>query len=119
MAFTIVLGIVVDDSIHFIFKFRDSKEKMNVEEAMAKTYQFVGYAITATTIAFVVNGLILYFSSGFVANAILGAVMVIILIAAWLCDLFLMPALLVLYYQRQEQAVLPSIEEGVDMGDVA
>ena len=30
---------------------------MNVEEAMAKTYQFVGYAITATTLAFVVNGL--------------------------------------------------------------
>ena len=119
MAFTIVLGIVVDDSIHFIFKFRDSKEKMNVEEAMGKTYQFVGYAITATTIAFVVNGLILYFSSGFVANAILGAVMVNILIAAWVCDLFLMPTLLVLYYRRQEQAVMPSIEEGGDMSDAA
>lgn len=57
MAFTIVFGVVVDDYNHFIFKFRDGNGKMNVEEAMAKTYQFVGYAITATTLAFVVNGL--------------------------------------------------------------
>ena len=102
MAFTIVLGIVVDDSIHFVFKFRDSKSKMNLVKTMEKTYQFVGYAITATTVAFIVNGLVLYSLSGFAPNAILGAVMVIILIAAWFCDLFLMPALLVLYYQRKE-----------------
>lgn len=110
MAFTIVLGIVVDDSIHFVFKFRDSKSKMNLADAMTKTYQFVGYAITGTTVAFIVDGFVLFFFSGFTPNAIMGAVMVVILISAWLCDLLLMPALLVLYYQRKESAQLESHE---------
>ena len=104
MAFTIVLGIVVDDSIHYIFKFRDNMSKMDLKESITKTYQFVGFAITGTTVAFVVNGLVLLSLSGFTPNAILGAVMVVILISAWACDLLLMPALLVLYYQRRKNS---------------
>ena len=103
MAFTIVLGIVVDDSIHFIMKFREAKNEIPLEDAMGKTFSFVGTAITATTIAFVVDGAAMYATTEFVPHAIIGAFMVLVLFMAWACDLLLMPALLVVYYRRKEK----------------
>ncbi|MBL4866222.1 MAG: MMPL family transporter [Pseudomonadales bacterium] len=114
MAFTIVLGIVVDDSIHFIMKFRGAKENQTLDYAISRTFSFVGFAITGTTIAFIVNGLMLYLTTGFVPNAIIGIFMVITLIFAWLCDLLLMPALLIMYFRNKERS--SPIEEQDKLG---
>lgn len=100
MAFTIVLGIVVDDSIHFIVKFRDAKNSLDIEDAIRKTFQFVGFAITATSIVFIVDGIIIYSTSQFVPNSILAAFLLISITFAWACDLLLMPALLTIYYKQ-------------------
>ena len=100
MAFTMVLGIVVDDSIHFIVKFRDAKNGLDIEAAIRKTFQFVGFAITATSVVFIVDATVVYLTSQFVPNTILAAFLLLAITLAWACDLLLMPALLTLYYKR-------------------
>ena len=103
MAFTMVIGVVVDDSIHFISKFREAKRSMLLDDALNKTFDFVGQAITVGTIAFIVDGLLIYLASGSIPMATMGAFILLTFIMAWLCDMLLMPAILVLYYQRKEE----------------
>lgn len=102
MAFSIVLGIVMDDSIHYIMKFRDAKSTMSTEDAINKTFDYVGWAISATSLSFIATGVILFSTSTFVPNAILGAFLVVCLFFAWLSDMFFLPALLAVYYGRKE-----------------
>ncbi|MBV1883687.1 MAG: MMPL family transporter [Pseudomonadales bacterium] len=102
MAFSMVIGIVVDDSIHFITKFREAKKTLAFESALTKTYDYVGTAITVGTVAFIVDGILIYLASEFVPIAIIGTFILLTFIFAWLCDMLLMPAILVVYYQRKE-----------------
>ena len=52
MGITLVIGIVVDDSIHFITKFKDAVSTMDYQSALEKTYDFVGSAITIGSAAY-------------------------------------------------------------------
>ena len=104
-----VIGIVVDDSIHFITKFREAKKSMLIDGAMSKTFDYVGQAITIGTIAFAADGIIIYLACGTIPTATMGAFIFLTFVMAWLCDMLLMPALLVLYYQHKEKQ-LPQIE---------
>jgi len=102
MAFTMVIGVVVDDSIHFITKFREAKNTLGIEDALNKTFDFVGSAITIGSVAFIVDGILIYLASDFVPIMTNGIFILLSFALAWLCDLLLMPAILVLYYQRKE-----------------
>jgi len=102
MAFTMVIGVVVDDSIHFITKFREAKETLGIEDALNKTFDFVGSAITIGSIAFIVDGVLIYLSSDFIPIMTMGVFTLLTFALAWLCDLLLMPAILILYYRRKE-----------------
>ena len=106
MAFTMVIGIVVDDSIHFITKFREAKRSMLLDGALSKTYDYVGQAITIGSLTFTADGIIIYLASGSMATATLGAFISLTFFMAWLCDMLLMPALLVLYYQYKEKQLI-------------
>lgn len=102
LAFTIVLGFVVDDSIHFIMKFKDAKKDLPIDEAIIKTFNIVGFGITATTLIFIGAGFVMAASSQFIPNVIVGVFIFSIVIFAWLFDLLFMPALLLLYFRRKE-----------------
>ena len=102
MAFTMVIGVVVDDSIHFITKFKEAKITLGVEDALNKTFDFVGSAITIGSAAFIVDGILIYLASDLVAITTIGIFFILSFALAWLCDLLLIPALLVLYYRRKE-----------------
>ena len=103
MGITLVIGIVVDDSIHFITKFKDAVSTMDYQSALEKTYDFVGSAITIGSAAFIVNGILISISTDLIPNLILGAFLMLAFALAWLCDMLLMPAILVVYYQRKEK----------------
>jgi len=97
-----VLGFVVDDSIHFIMKFKDAKKDLPIDEAIIKTFNIVGFGITATTLIFIGAGFVMAASSQFIPNVIVGVFIFSIVIFAWLFDLLFMPALLLLYFRRKE-----------------
>lgn len=94
VVFTIVFGIAVDDTIHFLSRYRIEKAKSNsTKEAVNETIKTSGGAISLTTIILVAGFGVLMFSQ-FSANFLTGMFVCIGLIVALLSDLFLLPVLL-------------------------
>ncbi len=96
--FAIVFGIAVDDSIHFLSKFKLSKDKMSTEEAIKITFTETGKAITFTTIILFFGFLVMLFSSQ-PPSIVIGLLISITLISAWFADLFVLPLMLRYFYK--------------------
>lgn len=94
---TITLGIVVDDTIHFLHKARHFvlEEKQPVEQAIIQTLVEVGPAMVITTVAIGMAFSLLVFSA-FLPTVHFGVLSAIILVFALILDLSLMPVLLYL-----------------------
>jgi len=97
---TITLGIVVDDTIHFLHKVRYFvlEQGMAVQQAIIQTLVEVGPAIVITTVS-IGTGFFLLVFSAFLPTAHFGILSTIILVLALILDLSLMPILL--YYGRR------------------
>lgn len=96
MVSSISLGIVVDDTIHYLSRFRYVLWKTkNVHEAIMLTNQSVGVSILTTTLILMGGFGVLCFGS-FVPTVYFGAMVVFILFAGMLCEIFLLPLLLYL-----------------------
>jgi len=91
----VTLGIVVDDTIHFLSKYlRARREKgLSAEEAVHYAFSQVGQALVVTTIVLVAGFSILLFSN-FKLNSDLGLLSSMTIGIALLLDLLLLPALL-------------------------
>ncbi|MBV1959909.1 MAG: MMPL family transporter [Pseudomonadales bacterium] len=87
------LGIVVDDSIHFLTKYQDGLKQASANP-IAYAYQQVGPAIITTTIALLLGFSVLA-TSGFTQNAQIGLMTAGIVTLALLVDLFFLPAILI------------------------
>ncbi|MCW8829912.1 MAG: MMPL family transporter, partial [Gammaproteobacteria bacterium] len=89
------LGIVVDDTVHFLSKYiRARREKnLNAEEAVRYAFNSVGIALLVTSIVLVAGFMILA-QSHFVLNSEMGLVTSIIIALALALDFTLLPALL-------------------------
>lgn len=89
------LGIVVDDSIHYILKYLKYRreEGHSPEKANRLTIQHVGRAMVTTTIALVGGFGILAFS-GFELNKGMGILSAVVIALALVFDLIVLPALL-------------------------
>lgn len=95
-------GIVVDDTVHFLWKYRYARTKLGLspQEAIPQSFSTVGVAILVTTLS-IVSGFAALAFSGFLVNAHLGALTVLTLIAAlFAVFLFLPPFLLTLDKQQ-------------------
>jgi len=87
-------GIVVDDTIHLLLRFKKEKALgLSDEEAMSKAYVSVGRAMVITSLA-LAGGFGLLMVSGFEINSSLGLFTSIIVVAALIVDLTLVPALI-------------------------
>ncbi|WP_019606267.1 efflux RND transporter permease subunit [Teredinibacter turnerae] len=98
----IILGIAVDDTIHFINRFRNLLDKSDsVDTALIQTFATVGKAITYTTVILSAGLLTLLYSSNseFQAFAYLSAIAFSTALAA---EFFVTPALLKLFYSKKE-----------------
>lgn len=90
------LGVVVDDTIHFLTKYLRARKEKNLDAPMAADYALktVGPAMTVTTIALVFGFLVLTLST-FKLNADMGLLTSITIAVALIVDFLLLPALLI------------------------
>lgn len=99
------LGIVVDDSIHFLSKYlRARREKgLSGEEAVRYAFHTVGKALVATTVILTVGFGILGLSS-FRMNSWMGQLTAIVIFFALVADFVLLPSLLLALDGRKRRA---------------
>jgi predicted RND superfamily exporter protein len=97
MVLSITIGIVVDDTVHFLSKYLRARRENNAssQDAVRYAFQHVGAPLWITT-AVLVCGFGLLITSSFVPNSDLGSLTAIILIAALALDFFMLPPLLML-----------------------
>jgi predicted RND superfamily exporter protein len=90
------LGIVVDNSIHFLSKYLRARRDLSLDAPAAVRYAFenVGSALTITAIVLAAGFAVLALS-GFKVNANLGALTAITLIVALVADFIFLPPLLI------------------------
>lgn len=99
IVFTISFGIAVDDTIHFLTKYKLelNKGKSNLY-ALKRTYLDTGKAIVLTS-AILCSGFLLLLFSDFLGTFYLGLMISITLLFAVLGDLFFLPVLLIYFYK--------------------
>jgi predicted RND superfamily exporter protein len=98
------LGIVVDDTIHFITKYIRARQVLNINPSGAVRYAFntVGTALWVTTVALVAGFLVLTFS-GYRMNAEMGLLTAITILFALLLDFLFLPTLLMKFERKAEK----------------
>ena len=89
------VGIVVDDTVHFLSKYRRARREygQDPEEAVHYAFDTAGRALFTTTVVLVAGFLIFAFSP-FVPTAQVGVLTAMIIAFALIADLSLLPALL-------------------------
>ncbi|SFV66749.1 Predicted exporter of the RND superfamily [hydrothermal vent metagenome] len=93
----IIMGIAVDDTIHFLLKYKEARLKgYNLHDSLTYVMRYAGSAIVFTTIVLSSAFLVFTFSD-FMLNANFGLVTAIALVIAVVVDLLLLPAILSLY----------------------
>jgi predicted RND superfamily exporter protein len=98
--FTIAFGIAVDDTIHFISKFRIELNKgKSILYALKRTYLSTGKAIIITSII-LSGGFLTLILSSFGGTFYTGLLVSLTLIFALLIDLTLLPVLILLFYRK-------------------
>ena len=91
----LTLGIIVDDSIHFISKYLRARREYNKSPADAVRFSFhtVGRALWVTTASLVAGFSVLTFS-GFQINSDLGWMTIITIVFALILDFLFLPTIL-------------------------
>jgi predicted RND superfamily exporter protein len=101
---SMTLGIVVDDTVHFLSKYLHARRELDMNAATAVRHSFntVGTAMWVTTVALVAGFLVLVFS-GFKMNAEMGLVSAITISLALAMDFLFLPTLLIGMEARKER----------------
>ncbi len=93
------LGIVVDDTVHFLYKYIQAKKAhQNTEAAVVSVFNRVGLALL-TTSSVLAAGFLILVASNMNTSSNIGLLMAITLVFALLVDFLLLPALL-LYWDK-------------------
>lgn len=98
-------GIIVDDTIHTIFKYSYAREKLKLgsDDAIVYVYSQIGPSIFSTTMILVAGFSVLAFSN-FDLNKDLGLMTVVTISIAAICDFLIMPAIFSLTEKRGAQS---------------
>jgi uncharacterized protein len=92
----ISIGVVVDDTVHFLTKYLLARKEKNMgpEEAVKYSFNTVGTAIVITSVALAAGFAVLTIS-GFYVNFSMGVLTVIAIVFALLTDFLFLPPLLI------------------------
>jgi len=93
MVLRITMGIVVDDTVHFLSKYLRARQTQSAEDAVRYAFSTVGVALWVTTLVLVV-GFMTLASSDFKLNHDMGLLVSIVISIALLFDFILLPPLL-------------------------
>ncbi|MEO0339331.1 MAG: MMPL family transporter [Bacteroidota bacterium] len=104
IVFGMTLGIIVDDTVHFMSKFLRAQRELGYDSKRAVVYAFetVGKALVTTTIV-LVAGFAILSTSSFAMNSYMARITTIIILAALIIDFLLLPALLVLVGKKEDE----------------
>ena len=90
----IIIGVAVDDTIHFLVKYREARKRGDdMQASLEYVMQYAGSAIIFTTVILSAAFLVFLFSQ-FLPNAHFGMVTAMALVIAVLVDLLMLPAIL-------------------------
>ena len=95
MVTAMTLGIVVDDTVHFLSKYRRARRELGHDspDAVRVAFRTVGRALVTTSLVLVAGFVVVSFSS-FELNASMGRLTALVIALALLADFFLLPPLL-------------------------
>ena len=98
------LGIVVDDTVHFLSKYLRGRREKGLAPPQAVVYAFtvVGRALVVTSLVLVAGFLILSLS-GFKLNSAMGLLTAVVIAFALLADFLLLPPLLMKIEERAHE----------------
>lgn len=103
---SMTLGIVVDDTVHFLSKYLRARreQQCNSEDAVRYAFRRVGVALFTTSVVLVIGFLVLSLSS-FYLNSGMGLLTAIVIAFALIADFLLLPPLLMLF-DKDKPAIL-------------
>jgi predicted RND superfamily exporter protein len=105
IVFSITLGLVVDNTVHFISKYRRGLSKgLDTEGAIHYAFSTVGTALVITAVVLTAGFGFLNFSS-FNFNAYMGSLTAMTVVIALVFDFLMLPALLLLFDKHEAQQV--------------
>lgn len=98
------LGIIVDDTIHFLSKYLRARRVLGYDAVQAVRYTFetVGSAIVVTTMI-LIAGFTIMGTSPFAPNSSMAQVTAFAIAGAMLADFFLLPTLLIWFANRRSK----------------
>ena len=91
----VVLGIIVDDTIHFLVKYLRARRELGLspEEAIVYSFRTVGTALLVTSIV-LISGFMVLSASAFFPTVSMSLITVMAIISALAADFFLLPVVL-------------------------
>lgn len=100
----LTIGIVVDDTVHFLVKYKNAlkEHKGDTEMAVRSTFKQVGPALLITTLV-LGGGFSVLCLSQTIINSALGLVTAVILFAAFVLDVLLLPVLLMILDRNRKK----------------
>ncbi len=100
------LGIVVDDTVHFLSKYLRAQREQNMssEDAIRYAFNTVGNALIVTSAVLVGGFMVMQFSHFHPSNN-MGTLLAITIFVALLVDFFFLPPLLMLLDRKKETAI--------------
>ncbi|OYP36399.1 efflux RND transporter permease subunit [Rhodopirellula sp. MGV] len=109
-AFTVCLGIAVDDTIHFLSRYREDARRMNEQDAIRSAFVSTGSALIMTTIILVL-GISSVLISGMREQRIFATITCLTIGSALFGDLLLLPPLLAWFGKGQQEIVAECNDE--------
>ena len=99
LVFSIVFGISVDYSIHFLAKFKNELQIKNLEDSIINTINQTGRSMIFTSFI-LFFGFIIFAFSNFGGTIVLGVLTSIILFVAMITNLTLLPSIILYFYKK-------------------
>lgn len=102
VVFGMTLGIIVDDTVHFMSKFLRARRELGYDAKKAVIYAFetVGKALVTTTLV-LLAGFAVLSTSAFALNSYMARITLIIISSALIIDFILLPSLLILLSKKE------------------
>jgi predicted RND superfamily exporter protein len=111
IAAAVCLGIVVDDTIHFLAKYQRARDEKGLpcRQALEETMRTVGGALVLTSVI-LIAGFAVLSQSTFAVNSTFGRLVILVVGLALMADLFILPACLAALDTEPELAPDPAAD---------
>lgn len=112
MVTAMTLGIVVDDTVHFLSRYQRARRELGCTsaDAVLAAFRTVGQALLTTSLVLVAGFVVVSFSS-FELNSAMGRLTALVIALALMADFFLLSPLL-MKFDVNDDGVLPLLRSG-------